>query len=122
VPVVVAPRFGVTATGLFRPVDYKKGPNLNVGAEVLETNPMQGGPARRHGAVDQDDTRSADNHCFEYLRDKEERDSKIRKCSYPRGVASSWVLHQCGDEKTGRSLVEMGVSGSCNARETQEND
>jgi len=54
----------------------------------LETNPMQGGPARRRGAIGQDDTRSPDHHCSEYLMAKIERDSKIRKRSYPWGVAS----------------------------------
>jgi hypothetical protein len=59
---------------------------------------MQGGPARRRGAVDQDDTRSADNHCLEYLRAKKKETRKSGSVPTP-GCCIPMVLHRCGDEK-----------------------
>jgi hypothetical protein len=41
--------------------------------EVLETNPMQGGPARRRGADNGSDARSADGHCSAYSDPKKEK-------------------------------------------------
>jgi len=65
----------------------------------LETNPMQGGPARRRGAIGQDDTRSPDHHCSEYLMAKNRKRLENQEAFLPLGCCISKVLHRCGDEK-----------------------
>jgi hypothetical protein len=97
--------------------------------EVLETNPMQGGPARRRGADNGSDARSADGHCSAYSDPKKEK-SHIPEQKEPRksgSVPTPWVLHphdvaSMRRRKRLRSLVEIGVLGGCNACVRQEND